>query len=93
MCGSFLHEAIVGLVLNKGWAKEYDIIKPSPEGATQLVQQTFRFARVGWVHLYLFTRVYLRVCVTCLVLDIYQLPLHDVKLCVTYAEDVAFHIS
>ena len=31
--------------------------------------------------------------ILCLVLDIEQLPLHNVKLCVTDAEDVAAHSS
>ena len=42
-----IHEAVISGIFNKGWAKEHDIAKPSPEGATQLVQQILRFARVG----------------------------------------------
>ena len=37
-------------------------------------------------------RVYV-FAILCLVLDIEQLPLHDVKLCVTDAEDVASNSS
>ena len=43
-----IHEAVVSGILNKGGAKEHNVVKASPEGATQLVQQILRFARVGW---------------------------------------------
>ena len=43
----FIHEAVISGIFNKGWAKEHDIVKPSLEGDTQLVQQILRFARVG----------------------------------------------
>ena len=34
----FIHEAVVGFVfLTKGGAKEHNVVKASPEGATQLV--------------------------------------------------------
>ena len=46
----FINEAVVSGIFNNGGAKKHDIVKPSPEGATQLVQQILSFARVGWTH-------------------------------------------
>ena len=34
-----IHEAFVGLVLDKGGAEEHDVVKLAPEGASQLVQK------------------------------------------------------
>ena len=42
-----VHEALVGLVLNKGGAEEHDVVKLAPEGAPQLVQKILCFTGIG----------------------------------------------
>ena len=34
-----VHEALVGLVLDKGGAEEHNVVKLAPEGALQLIQK------------------------------------------------------
>ena len=60
-----IHEAFVGLVLDKGGAEEHNVVKLTPEGASQLVKKILCFTGIGgphnkgvegqfsWVHLYL----------------------------------------
>ena len=60
-----VHEALVGLVLDKGGAEEHDVVKLAPEGAPQLIQKILCLTGIGgphnqgvegqfsWVHLYL----------------------------------------
>ena len=45
-----VHEALVRLVLNEGRAEEHDVVKLSPERATQLVEQILRLTGVGGPH-------------------------------------------
>ena len=60
-----VHKAFVGFVLDKGGAKEHDVVKLALEGAPQLVQKVLCLTGIGgpydqgtegqfsWVHLYL----------------------------------------
>ena len=60
-----VHEAFVGLVLDKGGAEEHDVVKLASEGAPQLVYKILCLTGIGgphdqgvegqlsWVHLYL----------------------------------------
>ena len=60
-----VHKAFVGLVLDKGGAKEHDVVKLALEGAPQLVKKVLCLTGIGgphdqgvewqfsWVHLYL----------------------------------------
>ena len=45
-----IHEALVCLVLNEGWAEEHDVVKLAPEGASQLVQKILCLAGIGGPH-------------------------------------------
>ena len=45
-----VHEALVGLVLNKSWAEEHNVIKLAFEWATQLVQQILCLTGIGGSH-------------------------------------------
>ena len=38
----FVHEAVVGDILNKGGAKEHNVVKLPPEGPSQLVYKVLR---------------------------------------------------
>ena len=45
-----VHEALVGLVLDKSGAEEHDVIKLAPEGAPQLVQKILCLTGIGGPH-------------------------------------------
>ena len=45
-----VHEALVGLVLDKGWAEEHDVVKLASEGATQLVKKVLCLTGIGGPH-------------------------------------------
>ena len=45
-----VHEALVGLVLDKSGEEERDVVKLAFEWASQQVQKILCFARVGWPH-------------------------------------------
>ena len=45
-----VHEAPVCLVLEKGGAKEYDVVKLAPKGAPQLVQKVLCLTGIGGPH-------------------------------------------
>ena len=93
-----VHEALVGRVLDKRGAEEYDVVKAPSEGPPQQSKKILCLARVGgphdqgvegqlsWVHLYWW------VCV-CLVLNRFQLPAYDVHWRVRDGEGVAVCLS
>ena len=45
-----IHEALVGLVLDKGGAEEHKVVKLVPEGAPQLVQKILCLTGIGGPH-------------------------------------------
>ena len=45
-----IHEAFVGLVLDKCGAEEHNVVKLAPEGASQLVQKILCFTGIGGPH-------------------------------------------
>ena len=45
-----VHEAFVGLVLDKGGAEEHDVVKLASEGAPQLVYKILCLTRIGGPH-------------------------------------------
>ena len=45
-----IHEALVGLVLDKGRAEEHNVVKLSLEGAPQLAQKILCFTGIGGSH-------------------------------------------
>ena len=45
-----VHEALVGLVLDKGGAEEHNVVKLAPEGAPQLVQKILCLTGIGGPH-------------------------------------------
>ena len=80
-----IHEAFVGLVLDKGGAEEHNVVKLTPEGASQLVQKILCFTGIGGPHDQCIegqlSRIHLYLCVGGrLVLNIKQLLLHNVQL-------------
>ena len=45
-----VHEALVGLVLDKGGAEEHNVVKLASEGASQLVQKILCLTGIGGPH-------------------------------------------
>ena len=45
-----VHEALVCLVLDKGWAEEHNVVKLALEGAPQLVQKILCLTGIGGPH-------------------------------------------
>ena len=45
-----VHEALVGLVLDKCWAEEHNVVKLASEGAPQLVQKILCLTGIGGPH-------------------------------------------
>ena len=45
-----VHEALVGLVLDKSGAKEHDVVKLAFEWAPQQVQKILCLTGIGWPH-------------------------------------------
>ena len=45
-----VHEALVGLVLDKGGAEEHNVVKLALEGAPQLVQKILCLTGIGGPH-------------------------------------------